>query len=194
MSLPTTGGFTVPAGRSAPGSTLASPWERLAAHFIDRFILGSVTGVLTLPIWSMATWDSEQREAELKRRAAAGEDLSFTEIIGEKVIVAVVVVLLISALCFMVYEIFMTTQKEATVGKRVMRLRIVRAEDGLPPGGGRMLARSGVGALFGAVSCVALLDVLSILGPRRLTLHDIVGRTVVVKLPPPVPPAYYPYR
>ncbi|GLZ78698.1 hypothetical protein Afil01_35050 [Actinorhabdospora filicis] len=194
MSMPA-GGFAVPMRAPAPMPvTLASPWERLAAHLLDNLIVGGLTSVITIPLWLMNTADRARHQQDVQQRILSGEHADLSDAFYGRYYLGLALISAIVMLAQVAYQILMTTRWEATVGKRVLRLRIVRAEDWRPPTGGRMLARAGVAGLFGIINCVALADVLSIFGARRQTLHDICGRTSVIKLPPPLPPGYTPYR
>jgi uncharacterized RDD family membrane protein YckC len=101
---------------------------------------------------------------------------------------------LLSALFSYLYEVVYMHRTGQTVGKRLMRVRVVRVADGGPIGTGearrRWLAQDGV-ALLGVVPFVGSLvgmynwlDSLWLLWdkPHRQCLHDKFGKTAVVKL------------
>ncbi|WP_405013787.1 RDD family protein [Kitasatospora sp. NBC_01539] len=86
------------------------------------------------------------------------------------------------------YEIgMMLAAGQQTVGKKVMRLRVVEADDGGRPADGRLWARSAVYAVPQSLSTVgaffSLLDDLWQLWdkPLQQCIHDKAGRTLVVK-------------
>lgn len=81
------------------------------------------------------------------------------------------------ALCLAVYDAILTARTGATPGKRLARIKIVRAADGKPPGWGRTLVRAVVLGVPGwvIIAVTALFD-------ERLHrgLHDRAAGTVVI--------------
>ncbi|GLZ78697.1 hypothetical protein Afil01_35040 [Actinorhabdospora filicis] len=193
MSVPT-GGFTAPPRETAqPVPYLASPWERLGAKMIDQLIVGSAVSVVAVPLMILFMLDVLDQSEESRRRLAAGEHLGFGDAFPPSLLLMWAAVFVLSALATMAYDTILTVKWGATVGKRVLRLKIIQREDGATPGWGRMAARSGFTVVLGLVPCVNWLDPLWVfLNPDKQALHDKVARTVVVKLPPPQP-VYAPY-
>jgi uncharacterized RDD family membrane protein YckC len=83
-----------------------------------------------------------------------------------------------------VFQWIMTARSGKTLGKLMLRTRVVRDGLGTPPGfvyG--VLLRSWLFAVAGAVmSCLGLADAIAIFfGNRRQTLHDRVAQTIVIR-------------
>lgn len=87
------------------------------------------------------------------------------------------------------YEIGMIATRGATIGKKVLKLKVVRLADGAVPGGGPAAGRyfSFVGMLaVGAIPCglgsiAVLLSPLFDKSGRRQGWHDKIAKTVVIK-------------
>lgn len=84
---------------------------------------------------------------------------------------------LFMAIALALYDVIMTARTGATPGKRLARIKIVRAADGRPPGWGRTLVRAVVVGVPGwvIIAVTALFD-------ERLHrgLHDRAAGTVVI--------------
>jgi uncharacterized RDD family membrane protein YckC len=76
-----------------------------------------------------------------------------------------------------VYDALLTANTGATPGKRILRIKVVRADTGVPAGWVRSLVRAVVIGVFGwlIVAVVALFDERTYRG-----LHDLVAGTVVI--------------
>jgi uncharacterized RDD family membrane protein YckC len=143
-------------------------WRRLIAAIVDGLIVYAVTWLLTAPILGFGT----MYEGSLARQTFAN-------------IVAGVVAFL--------YSVLQHGRWGQTVGKRVMSLRVVRAEDAGAIGYGQAAWRLLFAYLISLVTCGVggLVDVAWILwDPRRQALHDKVARTVVVRAEPGMPDPY----
>lgn len=162
----------------APG-LLPEWWERLVARIIDGVILGIIGGVigsiLTGIIVSSAT-------------TAAG-------VIGGLAVTYIVLGLLYTA-----YDFFLHSRNGQTVGKMVMKTRVVMADGRRPDqatlakrallypgwilvGGIVMLVPILGGIVVFALAIFSLVDVIFILtdSPLRRALHDKWTNTIVVK-------------
>ena len=102
----------------------------------------------------------------------------------------VMVIGIILAVCgflaFMIYQWALLANEGQTVGKRMMNIRIVMADDGSLPGFGRAVGmRLFVNGLIGAIpylgTCYGLIDILFIFGDDRRCLHDLLAETIVVE-------------
>ena len=91
------------------------------------------------------------------------------------------------------FQAYLLTRDGQSIGKKLLRIRIVR-RDGQPAGFGRVvLAREVVNFLisfmFGCVPLVGLayvlIDALFIFGRERRCLHDLIAGTKVVTVAPP---------
>jgi uncharacterized RDD family membrane protein YckC len=82
--------------------------------------------------------------------------------------------------CF-IMQCVMLTRSGQTVGKRLLKIRIVREEDDELPGFGRAVGlRLILNGVFAAWPPYSIADILFIFGERRQCLHDRIARTRVV--------------
>jgi uncharacterized RDD family membrane protein YckC len=80
-----------------------------------------------------------------------------------------------------VYKPLMEGATGQTLGKKAMKIKVVRAADGGPIGYNEAFLRWLVGALIGFVPLGTFLDILwPLWDPRLQTLHDKAAKTVVV--------------
>lgn len=185
---------------AAPGGrALAQPTDRLLARIIDSVLLSIPVLLIEIPLflaiwfWAWDTFDlgADPNATSTTAPTVDGGDvlLMFGLFMGALLLVA-----LISALITYLYEVVYMHRTGQTIGKRVMKIRVVRVEDGGPVTTGharrRWLAQDGV-ALLALIpfvgSLVGLynwLDSLWLLWdkPHRQCLHDKYGKTAVVKL------------
>jgi len=166
---------------------LASPWIRLGAAIIDSVIINVIAGI---PIFVIAFFtfgaalfsldaimqDSASTDAE-KEQLATGV-LSVTGLIGFGGI-AVVLSITVGIYAWMV------TKTGQTPGKKLCKIRIVRADNKQLPGFVQgVLIRSWAWQLIlliPVVSLIGLPGVLMIFGERRQCLYDIMAGTIVVE-------------
>ena len=83
----------------------------------------------------------------------------------------------------MVVQVVLLSSHGQTIGKRLMGLRIVRADTGR--NGGlvtNVLLRAGVNGLLGLTIVYFIVDSLFLLFRNRLCLHDYIAGTKVVKV------------
>ncbi len=85
-----------------------------------------------------------------------------------------------------VVQCYLLTKHGQTIGKRLMKTRIVAVDDGTNPGFVRtVLLRTVVNGVFGAIpfagSIYSLVDVLFIFREDRRCLHDLIAGTKVVR-------------
>ncbi|MCW2887711.1 MAG: hypothetical protein QOE54_3632 [Streptosporangiaceae bacterium] len=167
------GGLPQYGGHPHPEGGLASRWARLGAAIIDLIILAAVDFLISLPFVS---W---HRLTHLRQ--------------GEFVSPEQYKLNLIALIIGFLYFWLLTYRRHGqTVGKRLLGIRVVRADDGGPISNSQALMRALVYAVAGNVcSCFGVLDVLWILWDRRKqALHDKAARTVVVKVRPGAPDPY----
>jgi uncharacterized RDD family membrane protein YckC len=150
------------AGSPLPGAestrALASPLARLGARVIDGLI---VAGILTALV--------------------AGHAVHIDTASADAIPAALVGVVLIVGF---LYETTFVALRGQTPGKMLMRVRVVRLEDGSTPGWGRALIRWFVPILFSIVPFGALVAYLWLIWDRRRQgLHDKAARTLVVRAP-----------
>jgi uncharacterized RDD family membrane protein YckC len=135
--------------------TLASPWRRLAARFVDGLILA---GIITA----------------LVATGVVHFDFSSVDAIPRAFFVMAIVV-------GGIYETGFIAVRGQTPGKMVLGIRVVRVESGSLPGLGRAVARWVVPAVASLIPLGALVVYGWLLWDRRRQgLHDKAAGTVVV--------------
>lgn len=157
-----------------PAEGLAGRWARFAAGIIDLILVSIVIGLVTSPFADWRAWFGTGR----------GDGMVVPT--GRWAANAVGIVL-----AFLYYWL-MTARWGQTLGKKALRIRVVRQEDGGAVSTGQAAGREGFYTVFGGIcGCFGLIDVVWILwDPRRQALHDKVARTVVAKADPAVPDPY----
>ncbi|WP_158581498.1 RDD family protein [Actinomadura spongiicola] len=147
-----------------PAQGMASRWARLGAGLVDLVLLGIVSVLISIPFvdWNRV-FDPEPGES-MYNGAQVGTNA-------------------ISVVLAFLYFWLMHAKRGQTLGKMLLRIRVVRAEDRGAITTGQAAGRSAFyGVLGGVCGCIGLIDVLWILwDPRRQALHDKVASTVVVK-------------
>ncbi|MGB0760551.1 MAG: RDD family protein [Rubripirellula sp.] len=164
---------------------LASPWVRLGAALIDGFIIN----LLMLPVVllgtlvfmgmfvdieglqaGMATAETDQEKAYIAGQIFGGMFLGY----GLTSIVAAILPVTIYAI--------MVTKSGQTPGKKLCKIRIVRADNKQLPGFVKgVVVRSWLGQVVYSIPFVGLVGVLLIFGARRQTLCDMMAGTIVVE-------------
>ena len=141
---------------------LATPWIRLGAFLLDMlfYVIALTPGMIAATIGE---------EGGSEGLTALGGFL-----------------LLIAVGGLFVYNLVLLSNEGQTVAKRLLKLRIVDANDGSNPGFARaVLLRSFVPGLIGAVPLVgavfSLVDPLFIFSEEHQTIHDRFATTVVVR-------------
>lgn len=164
---------------------LASPWIRLGAALIDGFIIN----LMMLPIVLLGTLvfmgmfvDVAGLQADL---AAAPTDDEKAYIAGQ--IFAVMFLgygltsIIAGILPVTIYAI-MVAKSGQTPGKKLCKVRIVRADTKQLPGFVKgVVIRSWLGQLVYSIPFVGLIGVLLIFGAKRQTLCDMMAGTIVVE-------------
>ncbi|WP_157432972.1 RDD family protein [Actinomadura rifamycini] len=156
-----------------PAAGLASRWARLGAGIVDLVVLSIISGLISLPF---VNWDTVV-DPEPGEYAYNGMQV-WTNLI------AIIVGFL--------YFWLMHAKWGQTLGKMLLRIRVVREEDGGPIATSQAAARSAFYSVLGGIcGCIGFIDVLWILWDRRRqALHDKIARTVVVKADPRAPNPY----
>jgi uncharacterized RDD family membrane protein YckC len=152
---------------------LASRWQRLAGALIDGVIVVAIDLAISLPFLS---W---HRLTQPANGALVSPDQYKLNVIA-------------MIIGFVYYWLMTYRWRGQTVGKRLVGMRVVRAEDGGPISNGQALVRALVFVVAGSIcGCFGVLNVLWILWDRRRQcLHDKAARTVVVKTGPGAPDPY----
>lgn len=145
--------------RSESSDALASREARLAAAMID----GVATLLILLPALVAFVFAGADTGA-----AAAG--VLFAIVSG------------VAFLAFCIYQITMLVSHGQSLGKKMMRIRIVNYDDGGLPSARRLLGmRYFVNSLLGNVPLYSIVDILFIFGDERRCVHDYLARTKVVE-------------
>ena len=195
-------GWTPPAGFPVPmpypvqarphGFALAGLGPRLMARFLD------ILAVLVLNVvvngWFAYQWWQEYRptyQAIMDQMANSGD--AFDVQPSERAYGLVWVMLIVATLLWLVYEAPAIASSGQTLGKRLMRIKVVAIENTEPIGFGRAFGRwARLGLWTPAWGCAGLglvlqfIDSISpLFDPRlRQAFHDKTARTVVIALPP----------
>ncbi|MQY03939.1 RDD family protein [Actinomadura macrotermitis] len=163
------------AGYADPAEGLAGRWRRLGAAIIDSVIVGAVSALVSLPFPEVVRVVTVDGESDV-RYSGPGALVNF-----------------LTALAAFLYYVIMHAKRGQTVGKMLLGIRVVRAEDGGAISFGRSAARTAFYYVLSFVTCGigGLVDVAWILwDPRRQALHDKVARTLVVSAPAGAPDPY----
>ncbi|MGC9668153.1 RDD family protein [Planosporangium sp. 12N6] len=172
------GGFRYPVPVAPGGAPLAEPWQRLVAYLLDSLILGAVLLIPMLLVFAglfvpfFSAIDANSAPLNPAR-------LFLLEVLALAIIVPLQIV------ASYVYYVRMHHRSGQTVGKRVMKIRVVRTVDGdridLRAARRRWLVQHVSGIV---ASYFNLADSLWLLWdqPYRQCLHDKAAETVVVKV------------
>ncbi|MFK7920227.1 MAG: RDD family protein, partial [Ilumatobacter sp.] len=156
-------------GSAAAAGNLAEGWQRLVGRLIDGIIVGVVNAVIGVII-------------------AIGLDNLLGGLIAGLIGVAI----------SLAYEILLTTNMGATLGKKIFNMRIVNEHDGSAVDQQVMFRRMLPVVVIGVIGAVPILGLLSIpLGlvfvilsivwiftdEKRRSVYDKVGKTIVIVEP-----------
>ena len=146
---------------SSKGRALATPGSRLAAVLLDGVI--QIPMVIALVVGIVMT-DGNQEEIGIA-------------LIGLSVILF---------LALAIYQLVIISRDGQSIGKRIMKIRIVKYEDNSNPGFVHaVLLRAFVNGLIGGIPFVgpiySLADPLFIFGEEHRCLHDLIASTKVVE-------------
>ena len=167
---PAKGWATLGTGRTVQ---LARPASRLVARILDGIILGAVYLVLLLLVGFFTAFDM-------------GDFLKGEEDIAIGVDLA-------SLAIGLLYEVALIAARGQTLGKMALKVKVVRADNGLVPGWGKSAGRWLVPAIPGLVGwfipSISLIGLLSFLVYASLTWdkvrqgwHDKTAGTLVIKV------------
>jgi len=145
------------AGEAVPDSQLASPNRRLAARFAELPAGVAIVGVMVVVGWLIARSTPPE---------SPGEGIAY---------VAMGAGMLVAAL----YEVVLTGLVGQTLGKRLLKVRVVSKETGEPPGIARSLIRFLVLWSVWMLTVAALLMIYTDKQHRR-GLHDLAAGTLVI--------------
>ncbi len=170
--------FTLPSRPAAAPDELAGRLTRLGAFLVDYIlsVLVALPGVLIIgPAFF-----------ELLRDAMQGQQPDFSTVNAGALLLGMVV-LGLGSLLLLIVQIVMLSTRGQTVGKWLLRIRIVRHADGSPAGFVHgWLLRNLVPGLIQLVPWIGmafyLADACFIFSPERRCLHDLIAGTKVVKV------------
>ncbi|MEV0643621.1 RDD family protein [Phytomonospora sp. NPDC050363] len=154
--------FSIPEPGEPQIPALADPGRRLAARAID---IAAVAVLYPLAV-------------------SAGFLITDQLLPGAVKDTARVIAIVVAVTCPITYEAILLGTVGATIGKKLLRLRVLRRHDGLPAGWIAVTLRPMAFWVFVFLP-FGLLNPLWCLWdkPHRQTLHDKIVRTVVVTLP-----------
>jgi len=143
---------------------LATLWQRFAASFIDGIVVG---GAVVAAILASGT----------------GAGAASPGSAGLMAVFLIIALAIVGGI-----NLWMMQRYRATIGKRVLKIRMVRA-DGSEAGIARLVflrglpqwILSGLGNYVPFVGLLSLIDVLFVFGNRRRCVHDYIADTIVVK-------------
>jgi uncharacterized RDD family membrane protein YckC len=143
----------------------SSVWVRLGARVLDS-VFG---GLVALPFYALFLINVARR----KDSADPGSIFQGEVLVG----LAISVVLGLSLLALQIYLLHTHGQ---TLGKKLVKIKIVRS-DGSRASFGRILGlRIVVNFLLSIVPFYGLVDILFIFGEQRRCVHDLIADTIVV--------------
>jgi uncharacterized RDD family membrane protein YckC len=170
------------------GLALAGFGQRLVARLLDTFAVLLLNVVVNG--WFAYQWAQEVAPVF---RAALRDPLATPPQPSTRSDYLVIAMLLIATALWLAYEVPAIGNTGQTLGKRIMRIRVVRLESTEPIGFGRAFRRWGRLGLWTPLwSCWGLglvlqfIDSVSLLFDQKLrqALHDRTAHTVVVEAPP----------
>jgi uncharacterized RDD family membrane protein YckC len=155
----------VKSGVVAGELALASRGARLVAILIDQFVVGFVMVVIMVLAFFALVGTSGLAGMN---KGGGGMPLPFT-------IIYFATVLILPTL----YEAFLLAKGGQTLGKRALRLKVVR-DDGSDISAGQAWGRAVSRTLMGFTGILAIIDILMIFSASRTCLHDRTAKTRVV--------------
>lgn len=171
---------------TADGVPLAGWWARFGALFIDGLLMMVVTFIVAIPFYDALLAGLNAWLADAMQAAQVGGQMpDYTDpkyaITGPYAAITA-----LSAVANMIYSAGLQMWKGGTVGMLALGLRVVpsgrgRDHHGLPMGAA--LVRNLAYQVMGLLPFVQIVNGLVPLAhPRRQTLHDLAGRTQVVRI------------
>jgi uncharacterized RDD family membrane protein YckC len=162
------------------GEPLAEFWERLLAYLLDRLVIGAF---LLIPMVIAGVLILRKVFHGVQVAADSGTQVDLGTVLGGYALfwVLILVLQLIGSFCY--EALYMTARHGQTVGKRALKLRVIRV-DGAELDLRTTAVRWGMQYPLGFVPGYQWLDGLWQLWdqPYRQCLHDKVAKTVVVKV------------
>jgi uncharacterized RDD family membrane protein YckC len=174
----------------APGLVYAGFWPRTAGYLLDRILLAVVGAVWSVPFVIVPIVQFYQAHPQVTGQSLTPLPADLTN--------RFLVIGLLGALLDALYFGGLVAWQGRTLGQRVMRIEVVRAEDGgrLPPGRAYLRAAIfwgpgvlGVIPVLGQIAgLVALIGMVAVAwDPRKQGWHDKLARSLVVRRVLPIP-------
>lgn len=167
------------------GRPLADFGTRLLAYMIDGAILTGIALVLFVPVFFLVLWRLIPDPATGYDPAVTPEDMVVDVVLPLLLVeLGLVLVLLVG---YYVYFVEMMYRSGQTVGKKLMKIRVIAVQPGVPLTRGMAAKRYLIQFVAGMiVPFFSYVDGFWQLWdkPFQQTLHDKVAQTVVVKVAP----------
>lgn len=159
------------AGQPGPTVPYASWWSRVGAAVLDGLI---VLAVILIPLVAGLFIAFKDAETDVDGNVTGG-----VAPIG-------VFLLVLTGLIYFAFDIWnrgvRVGTKGQSLGKGIVGIQTVRADTGAFLGGGSGFLRWLMAAIFGAISCIQLIDILwPLWDEKNQTLHDKVVGSVVIR-------------
>jgi uncharacterized RDD family membrane protein YckC len=171
--------------RPAMDPSLAEWWQRLVARLLDGLILALITSPLW--IWYFA-WYFQNLPADLfATDTTTAPNMSEIMRLELRLMGMSLLFGLVQAIVYFAYDWFQHAKWGQTIGKRIMKIKVVTVDDRELMTGGAAAKRAAAFTLAPQVPLVggpfALMDVLWPLWdkPHRQALHDKFAHTIVIK-------------
>ena len=164
---------------SPAGYPLADFGQRLAARFIDALILGAVAGVVVIPIYIYVAFAVIEPRVTVDGEFVGSEMDILAPVLG-----LIGFILVFTLLLAYVYEVETMFRSGQTVGKRIMKIRIIPVDPAQTLTRGhaarRFLVQQGAQLVPGLSWVDGLFQLWD--KPYRQCLHDKFAKTIVIKL------------
>lgn len=144
------------------GIELAGRGQRLGAFFVDG-IVSAATICLPAVIVMVAA-------------GAAGSPRDEDAMLG-----VAWLLMAIGAVAWAWITILLVARNGQTIGKRLLEIKVVRADGSRASLGRIFWLRNVVNTLLGMIPLYGLVDLLFIFGVRRQCIHDLLADTIVIK-------------
>lgn len=155
----------VKANPVSPAAVYAGFGARFLASLVDGIIVGTIYLVLMIPVFILGIVT-----------ASSGGNRDATAIVS----ILIFLLQVIGSFIALGYYIYFTA-KGQTLGKKALKIRVVRVESGESPGYTKAFLREVIGKMVSAM--VFGLGYLWMLwDPKKQTWHDKIADTVVVKV------------
>ena len=179
-----------PVPTTADGVPLAGWWWRALAVVIDAFIVGTVSSLLTFPIYRRMVQVFTDYITVAFEAASSGRPIPPQPAVADMISANdQLILLLVGLVVHSLYIMLFLRWRGATPGKMAVGLRVVPVDEGRSTAKLTWSAVT-IRALFWTVPnlwpmliVVRVIDVLMPLwNPKRQALHDVVAKTQVVKI------------